>query len=90
MAVAETTVTDHGGATVPAELRDRLDIEPGDKLRWELEDDGTLTVEVKRQREGTFSDFEPYSSGSPTNAAVIDDLAGADDEAWLEEYEGDS
>jgi AbrB family looped-hinge helix DNA binding protein len=75
MAVAETTVTDHGGATVPAELRDRLDIEPGDKLHWRLEDDGTLTVEVKRQREGTFHDFEPYD-GPETDGAVIDDLAG--------------
>ena len=41
----ETTVSDRGMVTIPAALRRRLDIEPGDKLRWEA-DDGELTVEV--------------------------------------------
>lgn len=90
MAVAETTVTDHGGSTVPAELRDRLDIEPGDKLRWQLKDDGTLTVEVKRQREGTFEDFGPFDSGSPIDSAAVDDLVGAEDETLLEDHDSGS
>jgi bifunctional DNA-binding transcriptional regulator/antitoxin component of YhaV-PrlF toxin-antitoxin module len=90
MVIAETAVADQGGTIVPAQVRDRLDIEAGDKLRWEITDEHTLTVEVKRQREGTFSDFEPYDSGSPTNGAVIDDLAGAEDDEMLEKYEDDS
>ena len=54
----ETKVSDSGVVTVPAALRRRLDIEPGDKLRWNTDDDGNLTVEVVRQRYGAFEDAE--------------------------------
>ncbi|UWG52023.1 AbrB family transcriptional regulator [Halalkaliarchaeum sp. AArc-CO] len=51
----ETTVNDRGMVTVPASLRRRLDIESGDKLRWEVVND-ELRVEVIRQRYGAFED----------------------------------
>jgi AbrB family looped-hinge helix DNA binding protein len=79
MAVDETTVTDRGGSVIPAALRERLDIEPGDKLRWELDDDDTLRVTVVRQRPGAFTDFEP-ASGPPTNAVAVEREFGADRE----------
>lgn len=50
----ETTVSDRGMVTIPASLRRRLDIEPGDKLRWEVDEDGALSVQVVRQRYGAF------------------------------------
>jgi AbrB family looped-hinge helix DNA binding protein len=53
----ETKVSDSGVVTIPAALRRRLDIEPGDKLRWSADYDGNLTVEVVRQRYGAF-EFE--------------------------------
>ena len=59
----ETRVGDSGVVTIPAALRRRLDIEPGDKLRWSTDEDGNLTVEVVRQRYGAFEDFEPVSMG---------------------------
>ncbi|MBP1902846.1 AbrB family looped-hinge helix DNA binding protein [Halorubrum trapanicum] len=52
----ETTVNDQGMVTVPAALRRRLDIEAGDKLRWNVTEDRDLTVEVVRQRYGAFED----------------------------------
>lgn len=64
----ETTVNDSHSVTVPAEIRDRLDIEPGDKLRWALADDGTLRVEVVRQRYGAFEGLEPIDVGEETDA----------------------
>lgn len=51
---AETKVSDRGMVTIPASLRRRLDIEPGDKLRWDTDDEGNLSVEVVRQRYGAF------------------------------------
>jgi AbrB family looped-hinge helix DNA binding protein len=42
--------------TIPAAVRRRLDIEPGDKLRWTVDDEGNLTVEVVQQRYGAFDD----------------------------------
>ncbi|WP_434521442.1 AbrB/MazE/SpoVT family DNA-binding domain-containing protein [Halorubrum sp. AS12] len=63
----ETTVSDRGMVTIPADLRQRLDIEPGDKLRWTTDKDGSLSVEIVHQREGVFDDFEPVDAGE-TNA----------------------
>jgi AbrB family looped-hinge helix DNA binding protein len=40
----QTTVSDRGTVTIPAELRRRLDIEPGDTLRWSADDEGHLFV----------------------------------------------
>jgi len=42
----ETTVSDRGMVTIPAALRRRLDIEPGDKLRWTTDAAGSLSVEI--------------------------------------------
>lgn len=52
----ETTVSDRGMITIPASLRHRLDIEAGDKLRWDIDEEGNLSVEVVRQRYGAFED----------------------------------
>lgn len=59
----ETRVSDDGTVTIPATIRRRLDIEAGDKLRWAVADDDTLSVRVVRQRYGAFDDFEPVSMG---------------------------
>jgi looped-hinge helix DNA binding domain, AbrB family len=68
---AETKVSDRGMVTIPADLRRQLDIEPGDKLRWTTDDNGTLSVEVVHQREGVFDDFEPVDAGE-TNAVDVE------------------
>jgi AbrB family looped-hinge helix DNA binding protein len=73
----ETTVSDRGMVTIPADLRRRLDIESGDKLRWATDDEGNLSVEVVRQREGVFDDFEPVDAGE-TNAVEAESEFGAE------------
>jgi AbrB family looped-hinge helix DNA binding protein len=83
----ETKVSDSGVVTVPAALRQRLDIEPGDKLRWSTDDDdddGNLTVEVVRQRYGAFEDFEPVPMGG--DGSETHDVAGhKNDPAFTED-----
>lgn len=73
-ALEETTVSDGGMVTVPASLRRRLDIEPGDKLRWDV-DDGTLSVSVLRQRYGAFQD-DDLKANMGGNSVETHDLAG--------------
>ncbi|WP_311173056.1 AbrB/MazE/SpoVT family DNA-binding domain-containing protein [Halobellus ordinarius] len=73
----ETKVSDRGMVTIPANLRRRLDIEPGDKLRWTTDDEGNLSVEVVKQREGVFDDFEPVDAGA-TNAVEAESEFGAE------------
>lgn len=43
------TVTDKGQVTVPKEIRDRLGIEPGAKLDFQIEPDGTLRVRALKR-----------------------------------------
>lgn len=73
----ETTVSDRGMVTVPADLRRQLDIEPGDKLRWSTDEEGALSVEIVHQREGVFDDFEPVDAGE-TNAVEVEREFGAE------------
>jgi len=79
-AADETTVTDHYAVTVPAVIRERLDVEPGDKLRWSLSDEGALSVEVVKQRRGVFDDFEPADLGE-THAAEEHSSFGLDSDS---------
>jgi AbrB family looped-hinge helix DNA binding protein len=78
----ETTVSDRGMVTIPASLRRRLDIEAGDKLRWDVED-GELRVEVVKQRHGAFDDFEPVSMGG--DGLETHDTAGNESESAFSE-----
>lgn len=73
----ETKVSERGMVTIPADIRRRLDIGAGDKLRWHVEGDGSLTVEVVHQREGVFDDFEPVDVGE-TNAVQAERDFGAE------------
>lgn len=63
-------------ANIPARIRRRLDIDDGDRLRWVLEDDGYLRVEVIERNTGTFGDFEGYDGDSDTDATDEHDAWG--------------
>lgn len=80
---AETTVSDRGMVTIPASLRRRLDIEAGDKLRWEVDEEGALAVEVVKQEYGAFDDFEAVPMGG--DGAETHDLAGREDDPAFSE-----
>lgn len=73
----ETTVSARGGVTIPSLVRDQLGIEEGDKLRWHLDDDGDLQIEVVHQREGVFDDVEPIDMGE-TNAVDAKEEFGSE------------
>jgi antitoxin PrlF len=48
--MTETTLTSKGQVTVPREIRDRLGLESGDKLRFTLLSDGTVIMRAKTRR----------------------------------------
>ncbi|WP_436900285.1 AbrB/MazE/SpoVT family DNA-binding domain-containing protein [Halovenus halobia] len=79
----ETKVSDRGMVTIPAALRRRLDIEPGDKLRWNIDDDGELSVEVVKERRGAFDDFEPVAMGG--GGSETHDITGHENNSALSE-----
>jgi antitoxin component of MazEF toxin-antitoxin module len=65
-------------ANIPAHIRKELDINDGDKLRWQIEDDGTLRVEVVQQRRGTFRDFDGYDGDQTTEVTTDHDAWGVE------------
>jgi antitoxin component of MazEF toxin-antitoxin module len=67
-------------ANIPAHIRRELEIDDGDKLRWQIEDNGTLRVRVVQQRSGTFSDFDGYDGDRETNVESEHDAWGVDPE----------
>jgi antitoxin PrlF len=74
----ETTVNDSYSVTVPAAIRRVAGIEPGDKLRWSVDETGTLSVEVVEQRYGAFSELEPVDTAEETHATADHDLVPGD------------
>jgi AbrB family looped-hinge helix DNA binding protein len=70
----ETKVSERGMVTIPAEIRRRLDIDSGDKIRWTVDESGDLSVEVIKQEYGAFDDFEPVPMGG--GGQETHDLAG--------------
>lgn len=74
----ETTINDSYSVTVPAAVRRELDIEAGDKIRWRVTEDGTLSVEVVTQRYGAFSELDPVDIGEETDAVDDHDLIAGD------------
>jgi bifunctional DNA-binding transcriptional regulator/antitoxin component of YhaV-PrlF toxin-antitoxin module len=67
-------------ANIPARIRRELGIDDGDKLRWRIEDDGTLRVRVVQQRSGTFGDFDGYDGDRETEVGDEHDAWGVDTE----------
>jgi AbrB family looped-hinge helix DNA binding protein len=74
----ETTLNESYSITVPSSIRRELGIEAGDKLRWRVDNDGALSVDVVKQRYGAFDDLEPVDIGTETDAAEDHDLIAGD------------
>jgi AbrB family looped-hinge helix DNA binding protein len=67
VAQGETTVNDSYSVTVPAAVRESAGIDAGDKIRWTVDEDGEVSVEVVDERSGAFSELEPIDVGEETN-----------------------
>ena len=72
--VGETTVNESYSVTVPAAIRKEADVDAGDKLRWHVDEDGSLSVELVKQQYGAFSELDPVDIGESTDAAEDHDL----------------
>lgn len=59
---AETTVNESYAVTIPAEIREQIDIEPGDHVRWTVDDD-RLLAEIVRERYGAAEGIDPIEMG---------------------------
>ena len=60
MSTLEAKVTSKGQVTLPLKLRDRLGIEPGDRVVFVEQTDGSFTLRVRR---GTLADLRGLLAG---------------------------
>ena len=74
----ETTVNESYSVTVPAAIRREAGVEAGDKIRWQVDDDGDLSVKLVKEQYGAFSRLEPVDIGESTDAAEDHDLVAGD------------
>lgn len=63
-------------ANIPARIRRELDIDDGDQLRWHIESDDSIRVEVIQQKTGTFADFDGYDGDIDTDVTTEHDVWG--------------
>ncbi len=78
-----TTMTIKGQVTVPRDIRDRLGLEPGDKMAFTMLSDGTVVMRPKTRRLADLAGsltrpgqpkvaidaMNPYQSSAPKRAA---------------------
>jgi len=81
----ETKVSDRGMVTIPADLRRHLDIEPGDKLRWNTDEEGNLSVEVVKQRYGALEDDDMKAPMGGDSLETHDLTGNEEDPAFRED-----
>ena len=74
----ETTVDDSYCVTVPVSVRKHAEIEPGDTLRWAVDEEGQISVAVIH--DSRFSELEPMDIGEDTGVTENHDLAIIDSE----------
>jgi bifunctional DNA-binding transcriptional regulator/antitoxin component of YhaV-PrlF toxin-antitoxin module len=65
-------------ANIPARIRRELGIDDGDQLRWHIEDDGSVRVQVVQQRTGMFAEFDGYEGDETTDVTREHDAWGVD------------
>lgn len=70
MAPEETTVNASFSVTIPADIREDLDLEPGDRLRWAVDEGGRLVAEIVRERHGLAEELDPIDMGE-TDAVEV-------------------
>lgn len=81
-----TRVTEKGQATIPKELRDKYDLEPGDEVLW-IDTDGEIVVK-KRTRTGGRGLLVPDDTSRDTREEIGSELADRLRERRDRNYEG--
>jgi len=77
-AEGESTITERFSVIIPPAVRREASIEPGDTIRWRVDDDGLLSVELCQQQYGAFEGLTAVDIGEPTDAANDHDNIGGD------------
>lgn len=68
----ETPVDDRYAVTIPASVRASVGLQPGDRLRWQVDDQNRLVAEVVTEQYGLADDLEPVDMGDTDAVRATD------------------
>lgn len=78
-------VTAKGQITIPKHVREKLNLRPGDKVRFEIDDDGTARMRaINRSLDDIIGMLKPYCDGP---AVTVEEMNDAIAEAAAERAE---
>jgi len=55
----QSTITDKGQTTVPKEVREVLGVKPRERIQWDLQEDGTVSVRAEPSALALFGSLKP-------------------------------
>jgi len=71
-------ISKSGQVTIPAEIREKLGVKPGDVVLWRVDDDGKIEVErVKYKFEDLIGIFGPLPEGMTMDELITEAMAEA-------------
>lgn len=68
----ETRVDDEWAVRIPPGAREKMDLQPGDRLQWSVDDDGRLVATVVPERHGAADNLDPVDMGETDAVDVTD------------------
>jgi AbrB family looped-hinge helix DNA binding protein len=71
--VSESTISSKGQVTVPKAIRTQLRLKTGDRLRFQVDDDGSVRLAAATRDVSTLRDILPR----PKRRATLDDIQAA-------------
>lgn len=84
----EATITSKGQITIPKEIRDRMNLNAGDKVNFEIKEDGSISIRHSDisilSRAGS---LQKYTKKEPV---TIEEMNEAIKESAIERYERNS
>ncbi len=69
-----STLTSKGQITIPQDVRETLQVDSGDKLSWDIQEDGSVVVRKARRR--TVAQLAGLL-GKPKRAATVEEMDAA-------------
>lgn len=75
----DATVTSKGQITIPKEVRDRLDVEEGETLRFRFDEDGSVRLVVPNDPMDRFDEVRERAAGLEVD---VQELIERERERW--------
>ncbi|WP_247729851.1 AbrB/MazE/SpoVT family DNA-binding domain-containing protein [Halovivax limisalsi] len=85
MITKDATVTSKGQVTIPKEIREKLELDPGSEVEFVLDDTGAITV---RPKESTMEALRSLKERLDADDVDLDEMREASKRTWSDHLDG--